>query len=170
MPAVDAVLFDLDRTLCVRDQSDEEIHEAVFEHAGIEPFFAPERVHAVDSEDLPTADSDHERWQHVYRTAAEHAGTDPHSLPELADATVFCGPTGGIEPKPDPRPFELALADLDVAAERTVNAGDWHAGDVVGAHNAGMASVWVPTGDASTDPEPEPTHRLDPMDELPSVL
>jgi len=227
MPSRDAVLFDLDSTLCVAEQDDLDIHEGIFERVGREPFFEPEDLYAVDTTALPDADSDREHYASLYRAAADEAGADPDAalLDALADATlavydatlvefregarealeyarerytvglltngsvetqraklqhlgiadafdavVCCGPGTGYPSKPDPAPFRALLDDLDVPADASVYVGDRLDGDVAGAHNAGMASAWVPTGDAPTDPEPEPTYLLDSPAELPSVL
>jgi HAD superfamily hydrolase (TIGR01509 family) len=40
----DAVLFDLDGTLCRREQRGEEVYRGAFAHAGIEPFASPEAL------------------------------------------------------------------------------------------------------------------------------
>lgn len=225
MPEFDAVVFDLDDTLCVHDQDDREIHEAVFDRAGREPFFEPADMAAVEPSQLPPADSDHEFYEHLYRAVADVVDADPGDVSDLAaatlevidhsqvsfrdgaeaaleyardrydvglvtnggeetqttklaalgirdafDAEVYCDPRTGVDPKPDPKPLELALADLGVAPDRAVNVGDVLTLDVEGAHNAGMAAAWVPTGEAPEDPDPEPEFLLDSMRDLPEVL
>ena len=229
MTEIDAVCFDLDSTLCLPEQSDEEIHEAVFERVGCEAFFTPADVRAVDSADLPTADSDREYFEAVYREIAGEDHPDAAHIPALAEATVdvvdptvvsfregarealdhvsdryevglvtngseetqsaklerlglldsfdvtvFCDPADGIEPKPDPEPFRRAVSALAAAPERTLYVGNWHAGDVVGAHAAGLQSAWVPYERAHEtipeDPDPAPTHRLDSLAELRTIL
>ena len=88
MPARDAVLFDLDSTLCVSEQSDHEIHEAVFERVDVEPFFSPADVRAVDGEDIAVADSQRGFYENLYRAVAADVGGDPAHAPALAEATV----------------------------------------------------------------------------------
>ena len=229
MSEFDAVCFDLDSTLCISEQSDADIHDAVFERCEVEPFFSPADVRAVDSAELPTAHSDREYYENLYRAVCADIGGDPTHAPVLAeatvevvdqtavtfrdgarealdharerydvglitnggaatqstklerlgiadafDATVFCDPANGVEPKPDPTPFERALSALDARPERTLYVGDDHGADVVGAHQVGLRSAWVPCvrhDDTDLgDPEPAPTHRLDSMAKLPSVL
>jgi len=229
MGEYDAVCFDLDSTLSVSEQSDADIHAAVFDRVDVEPFFSPADVRAVDSTDLPTAHSDREFYEHLYRAVCADVNEDPVHAPALAeatldvvdetavrfregaeaalseardryevglitnggeptqrakldrlgidgafDATVFCDPIEGIEPKPDPAPFERALDALDARAERTLYVGDQHAPDVVGAQNVGLQTAWVPLVRHGTahpdDPDPAPTHRLDSMAELATVL
>ena len=56
--------------------------------------------------------------------------------------------------KPDPAPFERALSDLGSSAERSIYVGNNYESDVVGAANAGLASILVgePPVDGSVDP------------------
>jgi len=93
---------------------------------------------------------------------------------------------GGVEtaPKPDPEPFERALAALNVPADRAVHVGNSLSTDVAGAHAAGLRSVWAPTerdlpADVDTHAElspdylgvePAPDHVLADLRELPDVL
>jgi putative hydrolase of the HAD superfamily len=88
MPARDAVLFDLDSTLCVSEQSDHDIHEAVFERVDVDPFFSPGDVRAVDSGDVAVADSQREFYENLYRAVAADVGGDHAHAPVLAEATV----------------------------------------------------------------------------------
>jgi putative hydrolase of the HAD superfamily len=223
----EAVVFDLDSTLCVPTQDDEAIHDAIFERVSVDPFFEPADFHAVEFDALPEPDSETEHYRQMYEAAADVAGADPDDvvLRDLAeatlevmdndavtfrpgaeealayarehyavglltagseatqreklaalgirdafDATVYCGPADDVETKPHPEPFELVLDDLGVRAERAVYVGDRLHGDVTGAHNAGMQSVWVPLGDEPTDPEVSPSHRLDSLADLPEVV
>ena len=45
--------------------------------------------------------------------------------------------------KPDPKIFSIALDRIGARAHETVFIGDNWASDIVGAHNAGMAAVWL---------------------------
>jgi len=49
--------------------------------------------------------------------------------------------------KPDPKPFLMALEQLDVAANRTVVIGDWKERDILGGRNAGLHTVYARYGD-----------------------
>ena len=92
------------------------------------------------------------------------------------DVAVFCDPTAGMPPKPARKPFETALDGLSTAAEKTVYVGNSHSTDVVGAHEVGLQSIWVPVPDPdeSASPtierDPAPTHRFDSMADLTTVL
>lgn len=225
MSGVTTICFDLDSTLCVRDQDDEEIHEAVFDRVGVEPIFTPADVANVDATDLPTAESDLEYWENVFRAVATDVGCEAGLAPDLAeamvdvvdptavsfregaraaldharerydvalvtngaestqrakletlgirdafDATVFCDPATGIEPKPDPTPFRRVLADLDSSPDEAMHVGNSHRADVAGAHNAGLRSAWVPLERTAVESGPEPTYTLASPDELSGVL
>jgi len=229
MPSPEAVLFDLDSTLCLSDQSDEEIHGAVFDRVGVEPFFTVADVRGVDSSEIPTAHSEREFYEHLYRAVVADVGGEPSHVPALAEATVdvvdetavsfregarealeyareryevglvtnggeetqreklerlgiadafdvtvFCDPANGVDPKPATEPFERALSALEASAERAVYVGDSHGADVVGAHRAGLQSVWAPPNrpheEYPSDPDPAPTHRLESLADLPRVV
>jgi putative hydrolase of the HAD superfamily len=90
------------------------------------------------------------------------------------DAAVFCHPDRGVEPKPAREPFETALRELSTAGSRTAHVGNSHAEDVVGAHGAGLETVWAPTNrtheDPPADPEPSPTFRADSLVDLLDVV
>lgn len=92
MSDIDAVCFDLDSTLCVSNQSDSEIHEAVFDRAGIDPLFSPEDVRAVDSSDLESASFDANFYASLYRAAVANRSTtsdvDPSLFDELGEITA----------------------------------------------------------------------------------
>lgn len=231
MPPTDAVFFDLDNTLCVSNQSDEDIHREAFERAGIDPFVSLQDIRAVESAEIATAESDTEFYRNLYQAALGDSSPDPDPgvLTELAeatvdvidqtdvsfrdgaeaalmtvrerydvglitnggretqaakldalgiddvfDATVFCDPSAGIEPKPSREPFQMALSRLDVSADRSLYVGDDFSADVVGAHEAGLRPVWAPLesdrASQQRNPDPDPAHVLDSMAELPAIL
>lgn len=90
-------------------------------------------------------------------------------IEDAFDAIVYAG--DGLPAKPATEPFESILADLDVAAGATVNVGNSLGSDVVGANEAGVRSVWVPTAvDHEESATVEPTHTLDSLAKLPAVL
>jgi putative hydrolase of the HAD superfamily len=91
-------------------------------------------------------------------------------LVDAFDIAVFCDPTNGIAPKPDPVPFERALSAVDAAPEETLVVGDSLAADVAGANALGMTSVWVPYDDHSGGEDHSPDHALDSLTELPDLL
>jgi len=78
-------------------------------------------------------------------------------LADRFETVVFAG--HDCSAKPDPEPFEVALSDLDAAADRAVHVGNSLSSDVAGAHAAGLRSTWVPA-EAGVEPEPEPHHAV----------
>lgn len=92
MSGITAVCFDLDSTVCVSNQSESDIHQQVFETAGIDPMFTPSDIRAVDSADIATAESDAEFYTNLYRaTIANLSGSpevDPSLLKELGEITT----------------------------------------------------------------------------------
>jgi FMN phosphatase YigB (HAD superfamily) len=88
-------------------------------------------------------------------------------LADYFETVVFAGHDAAA--KPDPEPFEVALADLGVAAERAIHVGNSLSSDVTGAHAADLRSAWVPA-DASVEPDPEPHHAFESLAELGAVF
>lgn len=116
-------------------------------------------------------------------------------IADAFDATVFCSPSGDVPAKPDPAPIRRAVSTLDAGQStldagpsvvdgdsstldgdlsRAVFVGNDHAVDVVAGHRAGVDTVWVPTDrpheQPPTDPEPAPTHRLDGVGGVASLI
>lgn len=92
-------------------------------------------------------------------------------IADAFDATVFCDPAAGIDPKPDPTMFELALSELGADPAETLYVGDSLHADVRGASQLGMRTAWVRNGrerDAPSDPDP--TYELGTVGELADVL
>ena len=104
----------------------------------------------------------------------QHTKLETLGITDLFDVIVYCHPAAGIDPKPAAKPFEKALSELDVSPESTVHIGDNHRSDVVGAHRMGMQSVWVPPerphDTYPENPVPAPTHRLESLSELATLL
>lgn len=86
MDAIETVVFDLDTTLCLNTQSDEEIHDTVFEHAGMEPPFSVDDVQRVDPADLPNVESDRAFYEHLYQTVTDDLTETEYR--ELAETTL----------------------------------------------------------------------------------
>jgi len=86
----------------------------------------------------------------------QRAKLEALDLEPYFETTVFATPATAV--KPDPRPFERALADLGVPPERAVHVGDSLAADVAGAQAAGVPAVWFDRGDGvAEDVVPEYT-------------
>lgn len=164
----DAVCFDLDNTLCVDAMDDQQIHEAVFDRVGVEPFFTPADVAAVDPAALPEAETRRELHEHMFRAVIEDAGGDPALAPDLAAASQAVLSDVGVEFR------EGAEAALAAARERcdavgllTVGRPDEQRGKLreLGIEGA-FDSVVVcgPATDLPAKPDPGPFHAM--LDEL----
>ena len=66
---------------------------------------------------------------------------DIHGLRSYFDQILISAAVGLR--KPHPRIFQLALAHFQVPASRAVMVGDMLGADILGAHNAGMAGIWL---------------------------
>jgi len=95
------------------------------------------------------------------RTKVESVGLD-----RWVDTVVVAGDE--IPAKPSPEPIRRAVHALDGAVATTVHVGDSPESDVAAAEAAGVESVLISDGGRS--PEFEPTHTIDSIDELPSLL
>lgn len=224
MTTPSTVLFDLDLTLCVRNQSEERLLADAFCHAGVEQYCTPADLAAV-VDDVPTATHDVEFYQFCLENAAERLGTDStgvrvvarayddlldHSdvsllpgaeaalqfaresghvglvtngsrntqlekmaalgIEDAFDVTLFADPDDGVHPKPETVLFERALAALDASPREAIHVGDSLAADVAGANAAGIDSVWVPYEEGVHASERSPTHTLETLGELGTIL
>lgn len=87
MTAYDATCFDLDGTLCEPTRDEDELLEATFERAGLEPYCTSADLRAAIPS-LPTAETDREFFELLFAEAAERAGRDRSIAPALADAQL----------------------------------------------------------------------------------
>ena len=69
--------------------------------------------------------------------------------------------------KPEPALFERAMRESGVAAEEMVHVGDSHDHDIVGAHRAGVRSIWL---SAPGQESPLADGIVSCLSELPDVL
>lgn len=72
-----------------------------------------------------------------------HADLERFGLAPYLDVEIFSADAGAW--KPSAEIFRLALDNLGSTAERALFVGDSPTDDVVGAHNAGLRSVWIQT-------------------------
>lgn len=86
----------------------------------------------------------------------------------LVDAVVVSEEVG--LQKPDPAIFAVALDALAERADAAVYVGDNPAHDVVGAHAAGMAGVWLDRGDGFYGASDDADARIATLGELPALL
>lgn len=84
--SVDAVLFDLDDTLCAFVQSYQELLAASFDAIGVEPFFTPAEYQRRHGEYLAESDTADELRSNCFADLAAERGFDPSTGRELAAA------------------------------------------------------------------------------------
>lgn len=88
------------------------------------------------------------------------------------DAVVYGSDVAAV--KPDPDPFECALAELGVDPGDCLAVGDDLRTDVCGGNATGLGTVWVPheahSATAAGPGDPTPDHRIDSLRELPDLL
>jgi HAD superfamily hydrolase (TIGR01662 family) len=74
--------------------------------------------------------------------------------------------------KPHPRIFELALTHWNIPAQDTVMIGDTLEADILGAHNAGLYSIWVTRRAHHADERPriQPDLSVSTLLEIPQRL
>ncbi|MCU4717835.1 HAD family hydrolase [Halapricum hydrolyticum] len=150
----DAVLFDLDSTLCRSTRDDRQLHAEAFARAGVEPFCTPEDVREVAST-ITDADTDHEFFRQVFERAAARAGAEPVDAEALAGATVELRDPTAVEWRPG------AKVALERARERAqvglVTNGTQKTQraklDTLGIADAFETIVYAPD---QTDPKPSP--------------
>lgn len=86
MATIETVCFDLDNTLCVNVQSDEEIHRELFERVDHEPLFSVSDIRNVDPAALPETDSKLGFYEEVYRAVTENLAASEYTT--LAETTL----------------------------------------------------------------------------------
>ncbi|WP_282040574.1 HAD family hydrolase [Halomonas alimentaria] len=72
-----------------------------------------------------------------------------------------------LAPKPDPRPFLLAMSRLGVHPARALHVGDSWEEDALPARRLGMRAAWIGPDDR---PMPQGIHRLAHVRELPELI
>ena len=83
---VDAVLFDLDDTLCEYRRPADEVLGAAFERVGVEPFFAVEEYYQRFGEFVQTGDDIRGVRRRCFSTVADENGMDPEIGRAIAEA------------------------------------------------------------------------------------
>lgn len=105
-----------------------------------------------------------------YRLASiTNGNVDIRRLPLAVHFPVAIAAGELLAPKPHPRPFLTALAQLHAPPARTLHVGDSWREDVEPARRLGMQAAWV-AADAPPHPLPPGVHRLEHVRELPALL
>lgn len=157
---VDAVLFDLDDTLCAYQRTSGEVLDVAFERAGVDPFFDVDAYYSRFDDYLGDAETVGELREHCFVDIAEQAGRDPDLALQVADAYAAERDQSSVDP------LDGAAEAVDALAE------DHHLGLVtngppgmqreklaaVGLDGAFDVSVFAGF-EAPAKPDPAPFHR-----------
>jgi len=110
-PPVEAVLFDLDETLCVYEQSADEVLAAAFDAVGVQPFFDGDDYVARFDEFLDAGEEIVEIRRACFVAFAEEAGYDPALGHDVAAAYTERRDPRGVAFTPGAREALDAVAD-----------------------------------------------------------
>ena len=153
----ETVLFDLDSTLCYATQDDADIHAAVFDRVGMEPFFGPSGIREVAA-DVGPAESDFDFFRQAFDLLAEREGVDADTA-ALARATVDVKDHTAVEWRPGAQDA-LDIARQHASVGLVTNGGQATQREklaVLGLDDAFETVVYA--GDTTAPkPRPEPFH------------
>jgi len=146
----------------------------------IDAMFAVSQAHwQVEADAVPVLE---QLYQQGYALGLISNASDNQDVQTLVDKAgvrryfgkIIVSAAVGIR-KPDPYIFRLALDHFDATPERTVMVGDTLSADVLGAHNSGIASVWITRRADNPDNHANrqritPHAVIDALEELPDLL
>ncbi|EFW91896.1 HAD-superfamily hydrolase, subfamily IA, variant 3 [Haladaptatus paucihalophilus DX253] len=113
MTALDAVLFDLDSTLCVSEQDEEAVLTDAFDRASVEQYCTvADIIEAVD--DIPTAETSHEFYELCFAAAAREVGVEDHHASALATAYEECVDHSAVSFRPGAEDALAAASETNV--------------------------------------------------------
>nr|WP_246279790.1 HAD family hydrolase [Natronomonas salina] len=153
---LDAVLFDLDDTLCRYRRSGSELLEAAFEATGVEPFITREEYHARYPEFVGDSDSMADLRERCFAAIAESKGRDPAVGRRVARAYAAERDHGDVEPLPGVEAAVDAVSELPLGLV-TNGSPEMQAPKLEALGLADAFDVVVHAGyDAAAKPDPEP--------------
>jgi len=156
-----AVLFDLDRTLCVGTQDEDDLLEEAFDRAGVDQFCTIPDLVAV-SDDLPTAESDVEFYELGLRAVAETRRADPADAPAVARAYADLVDHSAVDFRPGAR-TALEVAGEHYAVGLITNGGEEKQTtklETLGIADAFDVQIFAdPANGVQPKPDPEPFSR-----------
>lgn len=168
--AIDALLFDLDRTLCEYVRSPGDVLEVAFEAVGVEPMFTEAEYFAAYEEFTDESDDMLDLRERCFEALAERSGGDRAIGREVAEAFATERDHRNVESRPG------ALDALDALGEAydlglvTNGSPEMQRQKLEGIGVADRFDVEVFAGyDAPRKPDPEPFRvALDALDADPS--
>lgn len=165
-----AVLFDLDRTLCVGTQDEDDLLAEAFDRAGVDQYCTIPDLVAV-SDELPTAESDVEYYELGLRAVAETRRADPADAPAVARAYADLVDHSAVDFRPGAR-TALEVAVENYAVGLITNGGEAKQTtklEALGIADAFDVEVFAdPANGVEPKPDPEPFRRaLSALDVVP---
>lgn len=153
---LDAVLFDLDDTLCRYRRSGSELLDAAFEETGLEPFITREEYHARYPEFVDESDSMAGLRERCFAAIAESKGRDAAAGRRVARAYAAERDHGDVEPLPGVEAAVDAVSELPLGLV-TNGSPEMQAPKLEALGLADAFDVVVHAGyDAAAKPDPEP--------------
>ncbi|MDZ7701455.1 MAG: HAD family hydrolase [Halobacteriales archaeon] len=157
---MDAVLFDLDDTLCAYRRPGRELLANAFDTVGVDPVFAIEDYHAVFDEYAGTAETIDAQREACFEALAEGAGADPAVGRAVARAFAADRDQGNVELLEGARTALHALAADHRLGMVTNGAPGMQAQKLDSLGIRDRFETIVHGGhDAPSKPSPEPFHR-----------
>ena len=156
---VDAVLFDLDDTICTYRRSNDDILEIAFDRVGVEPFFDGEAYVARFDEFADAGDDVRDVRRAAFAAFAEEAGHDSAVGHEIADIYTDERDQSNVEFLPGAREALDAVAD-EYRVGMVTDGDPWMQGQkLAGLGIENRFEVVVHGGhDAPYKPDAEPFH------------
>lgn len=153
---LDAVLFDVDDTLCRYRRSGEEVLEAAFERTGIDPFITLEAYHAYYPEFVDESDSMEDLRERCFVAIAADEGRPAAEARRVARAYAEERDHRNVEPLPGVEAAIDALSELPLGV--VTNGGpEMQAAKLEALGLTDAFDVIVHGGyDAPAKPDPEP--------------
>lgn len=153
---LDAVLFDLDDTLCRYRRSGSELLEAAFKRTGHEPFITREEYHARYPEFVDDSDSMADLRERCFAAIAESKGRDAAAGRRVARAYADERDHGDVEPLPGVEAAVEAVSELPLGLV-TNGSPEMQAPKLAALELTDAFDVVVHAGyDAPAKPDPEP--------------
>jgi putative hydrolase of the HAD superfamily len=169
MDDIEAVLFDLDGTICVHDQDPVALWGRAFERAGADPPVAPATVAGVDPADTPTVETRQEFFRALYEAGVERAGAtlDPETAAAVTDAFLAVADPAAVSFRPGARAALAAARERGAVGLVTNGGRDSQTSklDALGIRDAFDAAVYCDPR-AGVQPKPDPTPVEMALDEL----
>lgn len=169
MTTVDAVLFDIDGTICEYRRTTADLLPLAFDEVGVEPFFTVEEYHDRYPEFAPESDDMLDLRERAFAALADQRGHDPETGRAVARAYDAERDHSNVQFLPGAREAIDALAGTVPLAAVTNGAPEMQSTKLAALDIDGVFETIVYAGyDAPAKPAPEPFHRaLDVLDIAP---